>query len=275
MTSSAAACTVAVVKTRSFATRLLTAVILAAVLLAPLAAGCGKKSEGTLSRIRREATMRVGTDATYPPFESIDAANREVVGFDADLARAIGRRLGARVEFLVVPFDGILAALKSGKYDAVISALTITDDRAREVLFSEPYYAAGQSIVVHSGSTIRSEADLPGRRIGVQLGTTGEREAHKIDRAEIISFDAIGAAFIDLANGRLDAVIADTPTAALFANDHPEIVLVGAPITRESYGIAMRKSDLDLKGAIDGALRSLDSDGTVRSLREKWKLPSP
>jgi polar amino acid transport system substrate-binding protein len=260
---------------RPLATWFPIAVSLAAVLMAAFAAGCGKGSEGTLSRIRRVGTLRVGTDATYPPFESIDPASRQVVGFDADLVRAVGNRLGARVEFLVVPFDGILAALRSGKYDAVISALTITDDRAREVLFSEPYYAAGQSIVVRNGSPVGAEADLPGRRIGVQLGTTGEREAHKIAGAQVVSFDAIGAAFIDLANGRLDAVIADTPTAALFSADHPEIVLVGAPITRESYGIAMRMGDLDLKGAVDGAIQALDRDGTVRSLREKWKLPSP
>ncbi len=275
MTSIAGACTVALVRTRPPSTRLLAAVSLAAALAVLLAAGCGKKGEGTLARIRREGTLRVGTDATYPPFESIDPASREVVGFDADMMRAIGKSLGVRVEFLVVPFDGILAALKSGKYDAVISALTITEDRAREVLFSAPYYAAGQSIVVRGGSPIRAETDLPGKRIGVQLGTTGEREAHKISGADVVSFDAIGAAFIDLANGRLDAVIADTPTAALFSADHPEIALVGAPITRESYGIAMRKADLDLKGAVDGAIQALDRDGTVSMLREKWKLPSP
>lgn len=251
------------------------AVLTAAIMLSAVG-GCGKKAEeGTLHRIQRERAIRVGTDATYPPFESVSSQSKEVAGFDVDVMRAIGERLGARVEFLVVPFDGILPALVSGKYDAVISALTITDERAREVLFSDPYYAAGQSIVIKSGSVIRSVEDLAGRRIGVQLGTTGEREAQKIQKADVVSFDAIGAAFIDLASGRLDAVIADTPTATLFANDHPEIALVGTPITRESYGIAMRKGDIDLKQAVDSALHALDHEGTIRSLREKWKLPSP
>jgi len=239
------------------------------------AGGCARRPAGSLARIRATKVLCVGTDATYPPFESIDTSTREVVGFDADLIRAIAGKLGAQVEFLVVPFDGILPALNSGKYDAVISAVTITDDRAREVLFSEPYYAAGQSIVVKSGSPITSTADLAGKKIGVQLGTTGEREARHVAKAEIVSFDAISAAFIDLVNGRLDAVIADTPTTALFARDHPEIAIAGAPITRESYGIAMRKADADLKAAIDAALNDLDRDGTVQALREKWKLPSP
>jgi ABC-type amino acid transport substrate-binding protein len=240
------------------------------------ASGCQRRAPAdALTRIRETKLMRVGTDATYPPFESIDTATKEVAGFDADLIREVSARIGARVEFLVVPFDGILPALNAGKYDAVISAMTITDDRAKEVLFSSPYYTAGQSIVVKSGSPIRAAADLRGKKIGVQLGTTGEREAHRVDGAEVISFDAISAAFIDLANGRLDAVIADTPTTALFARDHPEIVMTGEPITRESYGIAFRKTDASLKQAVDGILADIERDGTLGKLRERWKLATP
>ena len=244
-------------------------------LVVALLGGCSSRSQETLSRIRQDGVVRAGTDATYPPFETIDTAGKDVVGFDADLMRAIGERLGVRVEFLVVPFDGILGALNSKKYDAVISALTITEDRAREVLFSKPYYAAGQSICVTAASPIRGPADLVGKRLGVQLGTTGEREAHRIRAAEVVSFDAIGAAFIDLRNGRLDAVIADTPTVALFAKDHPEIRLVGEPITRESYGIAFRKEDAKLKAAVDDALDDLQRGGTIQSLRRRWGLEVP
>jgi polar amino acid transport system substrate-binding protein len=250
-------------------------VVLLVAIAAVLGSGCSSRREETLDRARREGVLQVGTDATYPPFETIDPQGKEVIGFDADLMRAIGERLGVRVEFVVVPFDGILAALRSGKYGAVISALTITEDRAREVLFSRPYHAAGQSICVPAGSPIRGAADLTGRRLGVQLGTTGEREARRVPGADVISFDAIGAAFIDMMNGRCDAVIADTPTAALFARDHPDFRMVGEPINRESYGIAFRPGDAALKSAVDATLESLEGDGTLRTLRRRWNLEAP
>lgn len=237
-------------------------------------AGCARGPEDGLDRVRREGLLRVGTDATYPPFESIDSTGRGVVGFDADLIRAVGERMGVRVELIVVPFDGILSSLRAGKFDAVISALTITEERAREVLFSDPYHAAGQSVCVRAGEESVA-ADLMGRRIGVQLGTTGEMEAQRISGAQVIAFDAIGAAFIDLARGGVDAVIADTPTARLFAREHPEVQAAGKAITTESYGIAVRRSDAALKGEIDRALAGLSGDGTIVRLRGRWGLETP
>jgi polar amino acid transport system substrate-binding protein len=246
--------------------------VLALVLLPP---GCGGNGEETLARVRREGVLRVGTDATYPPFETVDPAKGGLVGFDVDLMRAIGEKLGARVDFTIVPFDGILGGLSAGRYDAVISALTITEERAREVLFSEPYYAAGQSICVRSDAAIGDLQELKGKRIGVQLGTTGERTAQDVPHAQVVSFDAIGAAFLDLRNGRLEAVIADTPTATLFARAHPEVRLVGKPITRESYGIALRRADEKLKRAIDEAIRDLEASGRTAALRGLWGLEEP
>jgi polar amino acid transport system substrate-binding protein len=219
--------------------------------------------------------MQVATDATYPPFESIDPASGSIVGFDADLIQAVAEHLGVRAELRVVPFDGILAGLRSGKYDAVISCLTITEDRARKVLFSDPYYSAGQSVCVRHDSPIRGPADLEGRRIGVQLGTTGERAAHRVAGAEVVSFDQISAALIDLRNGHLDAVIVDTPTGLLFSREHPEIRPVGEPITKESYGIAFRLEDERLKRAVDTALRRIEEEGDIEALRETWGLRTP
>lgn len=250
-------------------------VVLVAVVFFSCISGCASKPEETIARARRAGVLRVGTDATYPPFETIGPDGKEVVGFDADIMRAIGQDLGLKVEFVVVPFDGILAALRSAKYDAVISALTITDDRAREVLFSRPYHAAGQSVCVTTSSSIQGPADLGGKRLGVQLGTTGEREAHAIPGADVISFDAIGAAFLDLASGRCDAVIADTPTAALYVRDHPDIRLVGEPINRESYGIAFRQGDAALKAQVDAILLRMEQDGRLRGLRQRWNLEAP
>jgi polar amino acid transport system substrate-binding protein len=132
---------------------------------------------------------------------------------------------------------------------------------------------AGQSIVVRAAeSAVRGAGDLAGRRIGCQLGTTGEMEAKKVAEARVVSFDAIGAAFRDLENGNLDAVIADTPTARIFIRDHATLVLVGEPLTREEFGMAARLKDGDLVAAIDRTLEQLRAEGTLRSIEERWGI---
>lgn len=231
----------------------------------------GEKAGSALERVQSAKVLTVGTDATYPPFESVDPANGEVVGFDVDLIRALGQRLGATVQLTVVPFDGIIAGLRTSKYDAVISAMTITPERAAQVAFTKPYSAAGQSIAVRANETgLADLADLAGRKIGVQLGTTGEMEARKIPNATAVSFDAIGNAFRDLENGNVDAVIADTPTVRLFQREHGTIRIVGQPLTHEEYGIAVRLEDATLKAALDSGIDALRQSGELRALEQKW-----
>ncbi len=248
------------------------------LLLLALAAGwsCGPGDEDAIARIQRTGVLRIGTDATYPPFESVDPATGELSGFDVDLVRVIAERLRARAEFIVVPFDGIVPGLKSGKYDLIVSAMTITPERARQVLFTQPYTVAGQSIVVRSSeASVSGAGDLAGKRIGCQLGTTGEMEARKIPRAQVVSFDAIGAAFRDLENGNLDAAIADTPTARIFIRDHATLRLAGEPLTREDFGMAVRPRDAGLAEAINEILDALRADGTMRLIEERWGIASP
>jgi polar amino acid transport system substrate-binding protein len=236
-------------------------------------AACSPGHEATLQRVRRTGVLRVGTDATYPPFETIDPASGRLAGFDVDLVRALAGRLPARVEFVVVPFDGIVPGLKSDKYDLIISAMTITPERARQVLFTEPYTVAGQSIVARSAAAaIRGPADLAGLRIGCQLATTGEMEAKKVPGARVVSYDAIGAAFRDLENGNLDAAIADTPTARIFIRDHPTLRLAGAPLTREEFGMAVRPADGDLAAALNAALAELRAGGEMDAIEERWGI---
>jgi ABC-type amino acid transport substrate-binding protein len=242
-------------------------------LLAIVGLGCAPSHEGTLQRIQRTGVLKVGTDATYPPFETVDPATGQLVGFDVDLIRLLAEQLRARAEFIIVPFDGIVPGLKSGKYDLIISAMTITPERAEQVLFTEPYTVAGQSIVMCSDErALRGAADLTGKKIGCQLGTTGEMEAKKIPAAGVVSFDAIGAAFRDLENGNLDAVIADTPTARIFIREHGSLRLAGEPLTREEFGMAVRRYDNDLAGAINQALAALRTNGVLRAVEERWGI---
>jgi His/Glu/Gln/Arg/opine family amino acid ABC transporter permease subunit len=224
-----------------------------------------------LDNIKSSGVMRVGTDATYPPFEYTDDKTGEITGFDIDLMQAIAGRLGVTADFVVVPFDAIISGLNSGKYDCVISSMTITPERARAVQFSEPYYDAGQSIAVPvDNHTIKSFDDLKGKRIGAQLGTTGEMLAKKIPDATVRSFDNIGEAFRDMANGNLDAIVNDKPVSQRIIMTRGKARLVGPILTTESYGIAMRKGETRLKSAIDIALSELRESGAYGRINEKW-----
>ena len=215
----------------------------------------------------------MGTDATYPPFESKDARTGELVGFDIDLIKAICEELEVKCEFIVVPFDGIISGLKNNKYDAIISSFTITPEREKIVDFSQPYYQAGQSIAVREDDQkIKSLDDLIGKTIGVQLGTTGEILAKKIEGAEIISYDNIGAAFIDMDNHKLDAVINDKPTSEMIIALKGKAKIVGETLTSENYGIAVRKGEKRLLDTINNSLDKLQASGKIQKINEKWFL---
>lgn len=208
------------------------------------------------SQIEKDKVVRVGTDATYPPFETVDPATGQVVGFDAELMRRVFAKLGYEVEFTVVPFDGIVAGLTTNKYDAIVSAFTITPERQERVAFSIPYYDAGQTIAVPFSDTVtRTTDDLQGKRVGVQLGTTGERLAKGIAGVEVFSYDNIGAAFIDMDNGKLDAVINDKPTSERYIALQGKAKLVGELLTKEQYGVAFRKEDQWLLDKFNTALQ--------------------
>ncbi|MBM3214792.1 basic amino acid ABC transporter substrate-binding protein [Candidatus Poribacteria bacterium] len=235
--------------------------ILAAVIL--LLGACSRSD-------RRAETIRVATDASYRPFEYYDES-RELVGFDIDLMRALAERASLSVEFINQPFDGIIAGLESGKYDAAISAMTITPERAERVLFSDPYYDAGQVVAVRSEDmSIHGFADLTGRRIGVQRGTTGALKARDVAGATLSEYDTIDLAFLALENGTVDAVINDELTSRAIAAARGSVKLVGAPLTEERYGIALRKDREELAARLNAALATARADGTLAALDRKW-----
>lgn len=242
------------------------------ILSSMLFVSCSDEQEiDTLSKIEEEGKLRIGTDATYPPFETVNARTGEIEGFDIDLMGAICAEMGVEPEYIVTPFDGIIPGLLDHKYDVIISAMTMTPQRAEKVAFTDPYYWASQAIAVKSNErSIRSKKDLAGKKIGAQLGTTGEIVAKRIPEAEVISFDNIGAAFIDLENGKIDAIINDKPTTQRIISAKGGAKIVGEPLTSERYGIAVRPEDKKLLRRINSALAIIDVSGNLERLRSKW-----
>jgi arginine/lysine/histidine/glutamine transport system substrate-binding/permease protein len=223
------------------------------------------------------APWRVGMDPTFPPFQFRDPKSGNVSGFDVELIEAIGRQAGHPIQLVTMPFDGLVPALQAHTIDAAMSAITITAARARSVDFSRPYFQAGQAIVVPAGdSAVRGLEDLRGRRIAVQIGTTGALTAGRVPEARIITFDATPLALQELANGNADAVISDLPAIryAIKEAGLRGLRIAGEPLTREYYGIAV-PTNSRLQQPINQAIGRLIADGSYGALHQRWFNAAP
>jgi len=216
--------------------------------------------------------IRVASDATYPPFETIDEKTKELDGFDIDLFKAIAKKANLDVEFVNIGFDPLLAGMAQCQYDAAISAITITDERKKNMTFSDPYFQAGQAITVGAkNDAIKTDADLKGKTIGTQLGTTGDILAKKIDGANVKSYDTVDLAFQDLINGQVEAVVADNvPSEGFVGKNVDKIKVVGNLLTSEDYGISVCKKNPDLLAKINKGLAEVKADGVIDQLTAKW-----
>ncbi len=219
-----------------------------------------------------QTKVRVATEAAYPPFEVINDQTKQPEGFDIDLMDAIAKKAGFEVEYQNTPFDAVLAGIGTCQFDAAISAITITEDRKKNMLFSDSYIDAGQIVSVRAdNTTINGPEDLKGLTVGVQASTTGEIEAKKIEGVTVKPYDAVDLAFLDLSNKQVDAVIVDYPTTFAYVAKSPDkIKTVGKPFTDEQYGIAICNKKADLQQKINTALAALKADGTVQKLETKW-----
>jgi len=227
-------------------------------------------SESTFERVRRSGTLRIGTDATYPPFEYVEGGRCE--GFEIDLANALARDLGVRAEFVNASFDGIFPALANGSFDAVISSVTITPERSASMLFSDPYYESGQRIAVRrSTQGIAGPDDLVGKRVGVQINTTAQYELEKRWGIALTPYNTIDLALLDLQAGRIDAVVGDAPVLQyMIRQSFGGLETVGRRFTDERFGIALARSSDDLRRALNVALWRIEQSGEFDRLNQKW-----
>jgi polar amino acid transport system substrate-binding protein len=237
--------------------------------------GCSSsssKKQTALERVKAAGKLVVGVDDTYPPMEYRDESNK-LIGFDKDMTDAIGKKLGVTVEYVPTDFNGILVALESGKFDTVVSALSITDERKKEIDFSKPYIQGGQIVIVKTTNTkITTPADLKGKIVGVQLGTTGEDAAAKINGIkEIKKYDKITEAFHDLTIGRTEAMVADMQVGEYYIAKEPgQYKVLTQKLTSEPLGIGFKKGDVELETAVQKAIDELLADGTLSKLSTTW-----
>ena len=220
----------------------------------------------------------IASDATFPPMEFLDQ-NKNIVGFDIDLINAIAKNQGFQVEIKNTAWDGIFPGLDGGEYDAVLSSVTITDDRKKTYDFSDPYINAGQAVVVRGDETaIKGDQDLAtlaDGKVGAQLGTTGAFAVEEIRKELLKQYDTIDLAMLDLANKNIDAVVVDTPVAANYALASEQfkgkLKIVGKPFTDEYYGLTVPKGDPKGLGALFNAgLKKVKASGEYDKIYAKW-----
>ncbi len=230
------------------------------MLVSLLLASCGSQT----------TKISVVTDATYPPFESIND-QKVIEGFDIDVMNAIAKEAKLDIEFVNVGWDPLLAGMAQGTYDIAISCITITPERAEQMLFSDPYYTAGQIVVVaKDNTTFTGKENLTGV-VGSQLGTTGNMEVDTLSNVTSKPYDDIGLAFTDLMNGQISAVICDSPVASAYVKKYSDkLKTVGEMFTTESYGIALAKGQTELLEKINKALAAVKKAGLIDQYAAKW-----
>lgn len=230
--------------------------------------GCGASNTGAAENV-----WRVGTDASYAPFGFQDEKSHEYVGFDIDIIRAIAEAQGREVTIKNLNFDGLIPALQTGDLDIAISDMTINEERARTVDFTDSYYRAGLSMVVRADEErIHSFDDLQGLRVGVTIGSTGAEVARGIPNANLHEFSTISDAFLDLYNGGVDAVVNDTPVDEYYVENKGKGIakVVPAQINQEDLGIAVKKGNAELLGQLNAGLRKIKENGKYDEIYRKW-----
>jgi polar amino acid transport system substrate-binding protein len=218
--------------------------------------------------------LTVACDATWPPFELVNEQTREVDGYGIDLMKAIAQKAGLDIRFVNVNFDTLIAGIARCQYDMAVSSITITEERKKEILFSDPYFAAGQIVSVQKDNAdIKGKDDLAGKTAGAQIGTTGAIEIGKMPGVKLKTYDDVGLAFQDLMNGQIDAVVSDYPVAVGYVVKNPkQLKNVGTMFTDENYGIAICRNNPHLVPVINAALKALKDEGYLNKLNNKWIL---
>lgn len=260
--------------------------LLAGILSTAMLAGCGGSSNDSAgsasgdsstagstsedsSLTVKEGVLTMATNAAFPPYEYQEGG--EIVGIDADIAKAVADKLGLELQIEDMEFDSIITAVVQGKADMGLAGMTVTEERQQSVSFSDSYATGIQSIIVTEDSTIQGPDDLADKKIGVQLSTTGDIYAvddYGSDHVE--EYNKGADAVMALTQGKVDAVIIDNEPAKSFVSANEGLKILDTKYAEEEYAAALNKDNTALLEAVNGALKELKDDGTLQSIVDKY-----
>lgn len=255
-----------------------------------LLSACGKKAEtpppaasapvAAASAPAPAKVYVVGTDAAYAPFES-ETPQKEIVGFDIDVVKAVAQKAGIEVKFVNTPWEGIFNTLAQGDRDLLVSAITITEERKQTMDFSDPYFDAQQLIAVKANSKVTKFEELKKLKVGVQTGTTGDEVVTKLQgktSANIKRFESTPLALKELESGGVDAVVADNGVIINYVTNNSGSkfkTVADKTFQNEQYGIAVKKGNADLLGKINKGLADIKADGTYDKIYAQYFGAAP
>lgn len=216
----------------------------------------------------------VATNPEWPPMEFLDD-NKNIIGYDVDMFKAVAAEAGMEAEFKMTAWDGIFAGIAAGNYDVIASAVTITPERQRAFAFTVPYYDVRQIVVLRKGDSASGFADLADKVIGGQIGTTGIFVAQKSGvKMTIREYDNVGLAMQDLINSRIDAVVCDSPVALYYANQKEgfsdQLTVAFRTEATESFGFVVSKNRKDLVERLNKGIEAVRAKGIEAEIIRKW-----
>ena len=246
------------------------AIVLAAIMICVSFVACSSKTDDKSNNDSQQATLTLATNAEFPPYEYKEGD--EVIGIDAEVAKAIADKLGMKLEIVDTKFDAIIPGVQSGKYDMGMAGMTVTPEREESVAFSDSYATGIQSIIVKEDSDIKSVDDLSSSsKIGVQLGTTGDIKAKDDFGADAVAEMDKGADAVQaLIAGKVDCVIIDNEPAKAFVKANEGLKILDTAYAQEDYAICFAKDNTELKDKVNAALKELIADGTVQKIVDKY-----
>lgn len=221
--------------------------------------GCGEE---------KKTTLVMATNAEFPPYEFYEGD--QVVGIDAEIAQAIADDLGYELVIEDMAFDSIIAAVQSGKADIGAAGMTVSEDRLKSINFTDSYTQASQVIIVKEDSAIASPDDLAGKRVGVQLGTTGDIYSEDIEDASIERYNKGFEAVQALNQDKVDAVIIDREPAKVFVAQNQGLKILDESFTDEEYAICVAKENTELLDKINASIQKLKDSGRLQEIIDKY-----
>ena len=229
------------------------------LLMAASLVACGKKEKPELV---------MATNAEFAPYEYHEG--NEIIGIDVEICQAIADELGMTLVIEDMAFDSVIASVYSGKADIGAAALTVTPDRLENINFSTPYATASQVIIVAQDSAIQTPDDLVGKKVGVQLGTTGDIYVDDIEGAEVERYNKGYEAVQALLQGKIDAVMIDNEPAKIYVQKNPELKIIDEAFTVEEYAFAIAKDNTALLEKVNAAIDKLKASGKLDEIVNKY-----